>query len=37
MYSTSEKNEIENVWYIENNELVNSNKVVTKVKYNGQE
>lgn len=28
-----EKNKIENVWFIENNELKNANKVVTKINY----
>ena len=32
-----ERNEIENVWFIENNELKNANRVVTKLDYKGQE
>lgn len=32
-----ERNEIESVWFIENNELKNANKVVTKLDYKGQE
>lgn len=32
-----EKNEIESVWFIENNELKNANRVVTKLDYKGQE
>ena len=32
-----ERNEIESVWFIENNELKNANRVVTKLDYKGQE
>ena len=32
-----ERNEIESVWFIENNELKNTNRVVTKLDYKGQE
>lgn len=32
-----EKNEIANVWCIENNKLVNKNKVISKITYNGLE
>ena len=32
-----EKNEIANVWCIEDNKLVNKNKVISKVTYNGVE
>ena len=32
-----EKNEIANVWCIENNRLVNKNKVISKITYNGLE
>lgn len=32
-----ERNEIENVWFIENNELKNANRVVIKLDYKGQE
>lgn len=31
------RNEIESVWFIENNELKNANRVVTKLDYKGQE
>ena len=32
-----EKNKIENVWFIDDNELKNANKIVTKINYKGQE
>lgn len=32
-----ERNEIESVWFIENNELKNANRVVTNLDYKGQE
>ena len=32
-----ERNEIESVWFVENNELKNANRVVTKLDYKGQE
>lgn len=32
-----ERNEIESVWFIENNELKNANRIVTKLDYKGQE
>ena len=32
-----ERNEIESVWFIDNNELKNANRVVTKLDYKGQE
>ena len=32
-----ERNEIESVWFIENNELKNANRVITKLDYKGQE
>lgn len=32
-----EKNEIANVWYIDNNELKNGNKVISKINYKGKE
>ena len=32
-----ERNEIDSVWFIENNELKNANRVVTKLDYKGQE
>ena len=32
-----ERNEIESVWFIENNELKNANRVVIKLDYKGQE
>lgn len=37
MNCVNEKNEIENVWYIEDNELKNANKVVCKTNYKGKE
>lgn len=32
-----EKNKIETVWFIDDNELKNANKIVTKINYKGQE
>ena len=32
-----EKNNIEKVWFIENNQLINSNKIVSKIQYRGKE